>query len=75
VETAGWFVACEHDAWTSAIINASIEVHSSLGPGFLESIYNRSFTIESRTRGFEVEIEKEIVVFDEKEDVGQPLIS
>nr|AIA19103.1 GxxExxY protein [uncultured bacterium] len=35
---------------TSAIIGAAIEVHRSLGPGFLESIYENAMDVELRLR-------------------------
>ncbi len=41
----------EEGALTYAIIGAAIEVHRTLGPGFPESIYERAFCVELRTRG------------------------
>ena len=40
----------EHGELTDRIIGAAIEVHSLLGPGFLEAIYDRALQIEFRLR-------------------------
>jgi GxxExxY protein len=39
------------------VIGAAIEVHRALGPGFLESVYQRSLSIELRHLGIEHELE------------------
>jgi GxxExxY protein len=44
------------------VIGAAIEVHRHLGPGFLESIYERAMDHELRISGLLVEREKEILV-------------
>lgn len=53
----------EIDNLTYDIIGAAIEVHKELGPGLLESIYQRCLCIELRSRGicFESEIEIPII--------------
>ena len=38
-------MALEHEALTERIIAAAIEVHRRLGPGFLESIYEKALII------------------------------
>lgn len=43
-------MALEHEALTGRIIGAAIEVHRTLGPGFLESIYENALAIELRRR-------------------------
>jgi GxxExxY protein len=44
------------------VIGAAIEVHRILGPGFLESIYERAMDYELAASGLLVEREKEILV-------------
>lgn len=36
---------------TSNILNAAIEVHSNLGCGFLEKVYENALVFELRNRG------------------------
>jgi GxxExxY protein len=43
---------------TGRIIACAIEVHKTLGPGFLESIYELALTIELRRAGLYVEQQK-----------------
>ncbi len=38
----------EHKELTERIIGAAIQVHKQLGPGFLESIYEKALMIEMR---------------------------
>lgn len=61
----------EHEELTSKIIAAAIEVHSTLGPGFLESIYQRAFEIELRLRAIPFEREKSVCVKYKGKDVGE----
>ncbi len=41
-------------AITGSVIGASVEVHRTLGPGLLESIYERCLLHELKLRGFEL---------------------
>ena len=47
---------------TEKIINACINVHKELGPGFLESIYHNALKIELERQKLAFESEKEIEV-------------
>ncbi len=47
---------------TYQIIGAAIEVHKELGPGLLESIYEKCMIRELQLRGFEVEAQKLVAV-------------
>ena len=47
---------------TDKIINACINVHKELGPGFLESIYHNALKIELERQKLVVESEKEVKV-------------
>jgi len=74
-------MALELEGLTDRIIGAAIEVHKTLGPGFLESIYENAFAVELRAqdipfkrqvavpvvyRGVEVGLHRlDLFVFDE----------
>jgi GxxExxY protein len=45
-----------------AIVGAAIEVHSELGPGFLEAIYQEAIEIELGSRRIPVEAQKPLTV-------------
>ena len=47
---------------TSCIIQAAINVHKVLGPGLLESVYQKCMVIELEEMGLKVEIEVELPV-------------
>jgi GxxExxY protein len=47
---------------TSCIIQAAINVHKALGPGLLESVYQRCMVIELEEMGLKVEAEVELPV-------------
>jgi GxxExxY protein len=61
----------EHEKLTEQIIAAGIEVHRRLGPGFLESIYERAMMIELRKRGLLVESQVEVVIEYDGQEVGR----
>jgi len=48
---------------TREIIGAAMEVHSILGPGFLESVYEEALVVEFGLRNIEFERQKNIEVF------------
>jgi len=47
---------------TEYIIGAAIDVHKELGPGLLESAYQRCLAYELRQRGLEVKVEHPVPV-------------
>ena len=58
-------VSMEHEALTEQIIGCAMAVHRSLGPGFLESVYQNALAHELRKAGLDVACEKKIqVVYD-----------
>jgi GxxExxY protein len=52
------------------VIGCAMEVHSELGHGLNESVYQKSLAIELSTNGFEVIVEKKIRVYYKGHDVG-----
>jgi len=51
-----------HREVIEAIIGAAFDVHSELGYGFLERVYQRALQVELSRRGFSAEIERRIQV-------------
>lgn len=51
-----------HNEISAAIIDHSIKIHKSLGPGLLESVYQRILAYELRKSKFEVQTEVPIPV-------------
>ena len=54
------------------IVNTSFKIHSQLGPGLLESIYEEILAYELTKKGLIVEVQKPIIVYwdDKKMSVG-----
>lgn len=52
----------EHEELTRKIIGCAMKVHGALGPGFLESVYQKAFAHEMRKAGLNVECEKPLQV-------------
>ena len=52
-----------HSELTYEIIGAAMEVHATLGPGFLESVYQEAFAIELLSRKIPFDTEKRIDIF------------
>ena len=61
----------EYEELTGQIIGAAIEVHTKLGPGFLESIYENALAIELRKRGINFTKQEEVDIFYDDEEVGK----
>ncbi|MDO9541219.1 MAG: GxxExxY protein [Kiritimatiellia bacterium] len=50
---------------SAAVINAAIKVHTELGPGLFESVYQRCMEIELKKADIKVEAEKPVeIVYD-----------
>jgi GxxExxY protein len=60
----------EFEALSWRIIEAALAVHKALGPGFLESVYQRAMEVALRHREIPIIEQKEIPVFFEEENVG-----
>jgi len=52
-----------HGGITGTVIGAAMEVHSKLGPGFLESVYDESLAVELNLQKINLERQKKIPVF------------
>ena len=52
----------QNNSLTDAIIGAAISVHRELGPGLLESVYEKCLAFELADRGFFATTQKEIPV-------------
>ncbi len=56
---------------TEQIIKAALEVHTRLGPGFLESIYEEALAHEFRLRGIPFERQVPVPIFYKGKQVGE----
>lgn len=57
-----------------AIMQAVFEVHNRLGPGFLESLYEKALLLELRSRGYKVEQQKEVIVKYKDQVIGKHIL-
>jgi len=60
----------EHEELTQKIIGCAMKVHSTLGAGFLESVYQNALAHELRKAGLSVECEVKIQVLYDGVIVG-----
>jgi GxxExxY protein len=61
----------EEQQLAEKIIGCAMKVHSILGPGFLESVYQKALAHELRKAGLNVEIEKPLTVHYDGIIVGE----
>ena len=60
----------KHEDLTRKIIGCAMKVHSTLGNGFQEVIYQRALEIEMKYAGLTFEREKEMDIFYRDEHIG-----
>ena len=60
----------EFEPLSATVIQAAIDVHKALGPGFLEAIYHRALRVALLHREVPHEVQKEVRVAFEGVDVG-----
>jgi GxxExxY protein len=63
-------VGHDFEALSGRILEAAVEVHKALGPGFLESVYQKAMEVALRHRTIAHEQQKEIRIVFENEEVG-----
>jgi GxxExxY protein len=61
------------DELTHRIIGAAVEVHSNLGPGLLESVYQDCLAVELRRRELRVERERQVPLVYKGEHIDSRL--
>jgi GxxExxY protein len=60
-----------HKELSGRVIEAAIKVHSALGPGFLELVYENALCLELEWRGLRFERQKTIKIIYEGREVGE----
>jgi GxxExxY protein len=60
----------QHQELTHKIIGCAMKVHSTLGNGFQEVIYQRALEIEFQVQGLNYQREMEMTIFYEGHDIG-----
>ncbi|MEM9019117.1 MAG: GxxExxY protein [Planctomycetota bacterium] len=63
----------EHEGLTRQIIAAAYAVHNEMGPGFLESVYERCMVIAIEQMGLKVQAQKPVSVHFRGQPVGDYL--
>jgi GxxExxY protein len=64
-------MALLHEKLTERIIGVGIKVHRTLGPGFVEKIYEEALCIELRRAGVAFERQREVVIYYEGQEIGR----
>lgn len=60
----------EHRELSGRVIEAAIAVHTALGPGFIESVYENALGLELAARGIAFEQQKNVPVLYRGKEVG-----
>lgn len=60
----------KHEELTKSIIGCAMKVHSALGNGFQEVIYQRALAIEMKEQGLGFERETEMPIFYRNQNIG-----
>jgi GxxExxY protein len=63
-------VGHEFEALSGRILEAAVEVHKTLGPGFLEGIYHKALRVALEHRRIRYESQHDVRVFFEGVEVG-----
>jgi GxxExxY protein len=63
-------MAHEFEPLANRILEAAVAVHKALGPGFLESVYQKAMEVALRHRKIDFARQKDIHIFFEEEEVG-----
>jgi GxxExxY protein len=61
----------EIDQLATLVVDAALDVHRVLGPGFLESVYEEALSVELTLRGIPFERQKGVGVSYKNHQVGQ----
>ena len=61
----------ENETLINRVIGAAIRVHTELGPGFLESLYEEALAIELRTLVIDFERQKPVPIFYRAHAIGE----
>jgi GxxExxY protein len=61
----------ELDGAARAVVDAALEVHRVLGPGFLESVYEKALDVELGVRGVSYERQRRVPLMYKSVDVGE----
>ena len=61
----------DNEALINRVIGAAIQVHTELGPGFLESLYEEALGIELRALGVDFERQKPVPIFYRAQPIGE----
>ena len=68
---SGTKIALEHAKLTEKVIGVFYDVYNHFGPGFLESVYQRSMQIALQEIGIKSDVELPIPVFFRGQNVGE----